>query len=359
MRPIRRMALFLLPQLLLVQPFAVAETIELVTYYPSTGTGDLHVRSITVGTDYENENPGDGEALIVGPVGIGTVNPQAMLDIYAEDEAYLRVSGTGINADPENFSGLELGSDLPAGGGIDRVWQLAHKRGGAGAVNDLHLNYFDGAAWSTRLAVEPSGFVGIGIANPASLLHLRNTDTQPTLFVEHANTVSHSAAYFTSSNPATWITFQDGGTTQPVHVGTMGNDFWVQTGGSGRFKVQADGKVGIGTANPTSTLEVTGTMEVLGASVNLTVGTVYQASTDGFVVFSGVPVGTTQYFVNCYVESTNPPTAIRARTMGYSIGGNYESIPYLMVPVRKGEYYKVQTENTGTVINYQFVPMGQ
>ncbi|MBI3333433.1 MAG: hypothetical protein HYZ93_05030 [Candidatus Omnitrophica bacterium] len=54
------------------------ETTELVTYYPtSASTGDSHVKSLTVGTDYQNESPGDGVALISKQLGIGTVNPAA------------------------------------------------------------------------------------------------------------------------------------------------------------------------------------------------------------------------------------------------------------------------------------------
>lgn len=57
---------------------ASAETTELVTYYPaSASAGDSHVRSLTVGTDYQSDSPGDGVALISKQLGIGTVNPAA------------------------------------------------------------------------------------------------------------------------------------------------------------------------------------------------------------------------------------------------------------------------------------------
>ncbi len=162
----------------LIAGSAFAETIELVTYYPvnvSTGqmeTDRLHASRATIGDDpYSLTNPADanlpdGTLLVAGSVGIGTANPEVDLDIYRQDETYLRISGTGINATPENFSGIELGSDLPAGGVIDRLWQIAHKRGGAGGLNDLQVSYFDGAAWNPRVTIQPGGNVGIGTTTP-------------------------------------------------------------------------------------------------------------------------------------------------------------------------------------------------
>jgi len=67
---------------------ARAETIELVTYYPATAnSGDLHVRSITVGTAYTgvDMSANDGVALIADQVGIGTNAPQGSLHVVGPD----------------------------------------------------------------------------------------------------------------------------------------------------------------------------------------------------------------------------------------------------------------------------------
>src|SRR3989338_221128 len=81
----------------LIAGTACAETVELVTYYPaSSNAGDLHARSLTVGTDFQDTTPENGTAIISGRLGIGTTNPLADLEVYRADESYIRVWGTGI-----------------------------------------------------------------------------------------------------------------------------------------------------------------------------------------------------------------------------------------------------------------------
>lgn len=199
------------------------EKIEMSTYVPAVMNGELerlHAKKATVGTPYSLTGPNptdavleDGHLLVSkmigigtftaspprlmqfrirGPndaftrvaitrgvstaiphndtalrVGIGTENPQHLLDIYeSEDAAYFRIWGLG---DGENFSGVELQSEQGASGELgDRKWQIAHKAGGAGALNDFQINYRDDlGSWGVpRLAITPAGNVGIGTANP-------------------------------------------------------------------------------------------------------------------------------------------------------------------------------------------------
>ena len=73
---------------------AWAETTELVTYYPAPANNNLHVSSSTVGTAYQNENPGDGMLLIADRVGIGTTDPQERLEINGN----LRLTSTSCTS---------------------------------------------------------------------------------------------------------------------------------------------------------------------------------------------------------------------------------------------------------------------
>lgn len=272
----RTACLLALLSLLPLTPFpgrAWAETIELVTYYPASGgSGDLHVRSLTVGTDYEDVTPADGTAILSGLLGIGTETPQVDLDIYREDEAYIRVSGTGIAATPENFSGIELGADLPAGGPIDRTWQIVHKRGGSGAgPNDLHINYFDGTDWNNRLAIRPEGHVGIGSypvtanGDVGKILNIHNSDLdKPNVTLVGSNTSTEpvyaplilegfSRAVTAGDPRVAQIHLARGNNSTTALDGYIG--FWTTNGGlmNEKIRLTSAGNLGVGTEIPQTT----------------------------------------------------------------------------------------------------------
>ncbi len=59
---------------------AWAETVELVTYYPtSSNSGNLSGDTLAIG--YPGTTPANGTAIILGPVGIGTATPATVLDV--------------------------------------------------------------------------------------------------------------------------------------------------------------------------------------------------------------------------------------------------------------------------------------
>ena len=92
-----------------------------------------------------------------------------------------------------------------------------------------------------------------------------------------------------------------------------------------------------------------------GLWVAKSVGTTYQAATDGFVVVYNYLNNNNDYMYG-YTDSNSNPTTLRA-AFGLNNGvqnGVYGYYPF-MFPVRKGDYYKVTTPGFSTATMY-FLP---
>lgn len=94
---------------------ASAEEFELRTYYP-VPPGDRHISSLTVGDDYLDETPGDGEALVFDSVGIGTTAPAGPLHVVGAPDTVSSVvfmpgTDTGAFGVPELNMGI--GTTIP------------------------------------------------------------------------------------------------------------------------------------------------------------------------------------------------------------------------------------------------------
>lgn len=170
---------------------ASAETIELVTYYPSQATtGILHVDKLTVGSGYNSVTPDDGQAFIFDRLGIGP-NFTAV-DFPAER---LEVEGS-ILASPlagsdalfiadraanNRLSGLRLNTN-----GIMQ-WTVGSRAG------TEHLQVFSEADSTARLLIEQgTGNVGIGTTTPTGRLHVVgvNDALSKILFMPGADTAA-------------------------------------------------------------------------------------------------------------------------------------------------------------------------
>ncbi len=173
---------------------AGAETVELVTYYPTAAnTGDLHVRSLTVGDGYRNVTPDDGEALVFDALGIG----------------------------------LPVGTPVPAGPlhvvGVNRAVSSAIFVPGTGAGSDIRVGI---GTQNPRTRLDLRGALTLEDVNGAGVIYFRNTQVNPLVPV---------GLYIRSDDdPATF------------------------EAASERVFIGANGRVGIGTTVPRSTLDIRG-----------------------------------------------------------------------------------------------------
>ncbi len=101
--------------------------------------------------------------------------------------------------------------------------------------------YTNGTAVTPKMSITPGGSIGIGLANPSATFHIHTGTSSPLRFSR------------ASSND---FGFEYGGATFGLYDYTNNKYRW-QTVGSNLLLNQTDGLVGIGTANPTSLLDLT------------------------------------------------------------------------------------------------------
>ena len=152
-----------------------------------------------------------------GSVGIGTTTPATMLEIEG--------------------AAVELTLDSTSGSG--RAWELQSSTAG-----DFEIMDRDAAA--SRLAITAAGDVGLGTTSPATMLELEAASVELTL----DSTGGSGRAWELQSTTAGEFEIVD------------------RDAAASRLVINTSGNVGIGTANPSSALEVTGSIEVNGAVVH-------------------------------------------------------------------------------------------
>lgn len=191
-----------------------------------------------------------------GNVGIGVLNPSYVLHVQQDQNAmasiYLQNEGTGSGAGARlilsaNSADGELGI---FDDGYTNVTELADKLAlytddagdapaaivvmAGGAAQEIQFYTGGTASGNRRMTIEASGDVGIGVADPDTLLELYRVGTQLKL--------SGGAADY-----ATFAVAADGALT----ITTVDD-----TGAEGDIALMPDGNVGIGTATPEEALHI-------------------------------------------------------------------------------------------------------
>ncbi len=257
---------------------AFAETIELVTYYPtSSSTGDLHAKSLTVGAAYNGVTPTDGVAAISNLLYVGggydPANPPAAGTLF-------QVKGVDNTSNNVLFlPGAGAGADIRVGIGTNNP------------QGPLHVVGVDNAA--SNVLFMPGGGtgtigVGIGINPPPSLLGVGGNSsaagTRQAITIGNAG-FGVPTAEGTPSNGDKLVLWNDAATTYKAGIGlNAANELWLQSSGnnannkitfytsnastapSQKMMIDSNGNVGIGTTSPQRKLDVAGDLQVGGAT---------------------------------------------------------------------------------------------
>ena len=201
-------------------------------------------------------------------VGIGTVTPTSMLHIHADSTATasLHIESDGSNKDSTvhlRQAGALYGAGT-AGTGVDLVYD-----GGADYLmlkGYTNSNGLEGEGFKYKpqtdnntLVLREHYKVGIGLVNPANILHIYSGSGNPSVMVESGGT-----------GVGAYIRFKDSG--QTWRLGKNTNDYFtlydvnattsplvIEDGApDNSIRVDNNGKVGVGTSNPSQKLDVRG-----------------------------------------------------------------------------------------------------
>jgi len=166
-----------------------------------------------------------GGAYVSGSIGIGTTVPAQKLHIQDGSDG-LRISATAV--EQTSSSGLTLNGSNASG-------FIAFR-----------------AAGNERARIDSSGNVGIGTDNPLAKLHIRTTSyTTPCLVFPDATNPRYSVGFGNANIFGV-------GQRLDFYAGDSGSNTSNLSSAHLRMSLTADGNLGIGTTNPSSSLHVAG-----------------------------------------------------------------------------------------------------
>jgi hypothetical protein len=178
-----------------------------------------------------------------GRVGIGTSSPSDKLEISNDN-----TNGVGDAAIAfTDQGGVRYTMGIKDG---SQAFQISENSPLGQAPSD--------ATKGTRFLIDTNGRVGIGTTSPSSMLHISGTSPVITLTDTDTNVDSNISA--DSSVGSLFI-------NADINNEAINSAILLKVDGTEKMRVNSDGRVGIGTTNPSDKLDITGDINNLGISI--------------------------------------------------------------------------------------------
>ncbi|MFA6022811.1 MAG: hypothetical protein WC781_01865 [Candidatus Pacearchaeota archaeon] len=213
-----------------------------------------------------------------GRVGIGTTTPGSKLQIESGAETltsgtgkgtiHLNPVGTNFNTSSITFGGNNAGSQVNSG--VAGIYVESSATFGSKMYFGTTDSYAAGS--KQRMIIDQLGKVGIGTTTPYQLLDVRgNINVSNTIYIQNGTDISAWMYNQTLGAGNLYLNLSGTNANQPINFGSNNLTINVST-----FKVDVSGgMVGIGIANPATTLDINGNLQVRGGIIKQTDGNTY------------------------------------------------------------------------------------
>ena len=244
-----------------------------------------------------------------GNVGIGTTSPNNELEVLGGGSPRISLRTTSETVGEALELGFQVGTSANSStNSVGIIKSVITQASPSALKGDMVFQTNSGDSVNTKMVIKDLGNVGIGTTSPNAKLEISSTgNTAVRISTDGDAGDTPMLQLYRSSGAYGQVHYEaDGGNNAGLHLTDFRNDanshiIFNTQGDNERMRIEADGKVGIGTTNPDEKLEVNG--RVLANAFRTDV------NTSDYSVISRSSAGNAPLYVQSADSNTNQPIA--------------------------------------------------